>query len=799
MAGHSSPWIQYNAPLMTKSLPLPNPRQLTGLALLVSLCVRICHADAGGEPVHLLDWHPREQLNTEQQESIATGCCGAYVDPLASSPGMTPDQATNNNVRFSGEQSQITKNSTLMIGHVELVQGNRKLTGDKAELFNDPQSVQLEGHVTYREPGFLLEGNAATVNLEQDELTIESARYVLHNERVHGTAGHIQRSADGVVSLTESTYTSCEPDDPLWKLRGHNMTLDAERGEGTATHVRLEVGDVPVFYVPYLRFPINDQRQSGFLFPSFTSGEDGLDISIPYYFNLAPNYDLTLIPRHIADRGSQLGGEFRHLSQNFSSVASAALLPDDNKTHEDRWLASFNQHGGSLKPWYTTVNFARVSDIDYFEDLDAIGLSVSQQTHLKQAANAGYMTDHWETEIEVETFQTLRDNPNLKDPFEKLPALSANGLFFLNHGFHTQLNQQIARFDHSDQSQVTGDRLAADYQFGWRNNHQVYYIEPAAHLSYRGQQLNDAATHESPEAVVPGFTLDTGFIVEKTNQTYHQAIEPRFYYAYTDYENQDDFQLFDTDEIDFSYSQLYTHRRLAGDDRIADSNSSTIGLVYRLSPLTNNTESMRFGIGQTFYHDNRHINGFDVATYNLLPVEYQDRYIESRSPLVAQWAWIPNPQWRLESELAWDEQQNETEQGSLFLHYENNDHELFSIGYRHKELLTQLNSTTYILETVRQAHLSGQWPLNNQWALMGGLNYDFSHQRALENMAGFQYEDCCWRLRTLYRQWETNPDEVFDTAFHEQESGLFIEIEFKGMASTGKKIEALMENSIYGY
>jgi len=779
--------------------PSPTLYGRTGLALLASFAIhQICYADNPQAP-SLLDWHPREQLSPEQQQSIATGCCGAYVDPMTTTAPLTSKDATTENVNISGEQSHITKNSTLMIGNVELIQGDRKLTGDTAELFNDPRSVKLEGHVTYREPGFLLEGNKASVNLEQNEISIENARYVLHEQHIHGEAEHIQRSEHGVIYLTESTYTTCEPADPLWKLRSQSMTLDTEQGQGTVSHVRLEVNDIPVFYFPYMRFPINDQRQSGFLVPSFTSGEDGLDIAVPYYFNLAPDYDLTLIPRHISDRGTQLGGEFRHLSRHFNSVASAALLPDDKLANEDRWLAAFDQRGGARQPWSTTVDFARVSDEDYFEDLSAIGLSVSQQTHLKQAGSAGYMTDHWDNKVEVESFQTLRNNSNIDDPYEKLPELSAKGAYFLNDGFHVKLAQQIARFDHADPSQVTGDRLSADYQFGWRNKDQAFYIEPALNLHYRGQQLDNNIADDSPEAVVPGFTFDTGLILEKTSQHHYHTLEPRFFYAYTDYENQDNFQLFDTDEIDFTYKQLYDNRRLAGDDRVADNNQSSVGAIYHLSSLADHSEFMSFGIGQIFYHDDRRVNGFDTITYALLPPEYRERYTSTRSPIAAQWAWLLNSHWRIDSDLAWDEQKNKTHQSSIFLHYQSIGNALFSIGYRHKELLTQLDPAIYIMETVRQGDLSGHWPLNNQWAMMGGLRYDFTHQRALENMVGLQYEDCCWRLRTLYRQWETNPEEVFNTALHEQDQGLYIEIQFKGLASTGKKIPALLENNVYGY
>ena len=781
---------------MNRSFPL----SFLAAALLVLAFCAAAGAPADTAPatsaVSDLDWYPRDQLSADQQLKMPAGCCGAYIEPAPASPPATEGDADS--INLSGDSSEITRDSTRVSGSVRLLQGQRTLTGDQAELFNDPQSVHLEGHVTFREPGFLLRGDNATVDLENDSLDVDGAHYVLHEERVQGIARKIQRREDGTISFIDSTYSTCEPGDPLWQLRSQSMVLDVNQQQGTARHVRVEVADIPVFYFPYLRFPLSKQRQSGFLMPSIVSGEDGLDVSVPYYFNLAPNYDLMLTPRQIADRGTQLGGEFRHLSRHFESTMLTTYLPDDNQYNNDRWLIDARQTGGAQQPWSSHIDFTRVSDIDYFEDLSGSGLSVSQQTHLKQAAGAGYMTDHWDSSVEVETFQTLRNDSNMDDPYKKLPAFSFNGDYILDHGLSMQMDHEIARFDHNHNAQVTGDRFAAYYKLAWLTQTEQYFVEPAVAAHYRHQSFKENTTIDSADATAPEYQLNTGLFFERKDGDYLETLTPKISHLYTQYQNQDDFNIFDSDEIDFSYSQLYETRRLSGNDKIADNNATRLGFTYGISDLKSGREWMNFGFGQSIYHDDRKIIAYSDTQLPYIPAEYLEQYTESRSPYVASWNWYPDSQWEVDSQISWSDVTQSTRLGHTLLHYKNNGN-IFTTGYRHSEVLTQLDTNSYILEVIREGIISGYWSINNQWAMMGGTRFDFSNQRSIENMFGFQFEDCCWRVRTLYRAWETNPDEVFNTDQHERNQGIYFEFYFKGLGSTGNKISTLLEDGIYGY
>lgn len=747
------------------------------------------------------DWIPKNLLSAEQQRTLPVGCDGAFIEPaseVAARVTTVAGEDADQDISISGKDSQLTRQSTIMTGDVVLIQGTRKITGDTAELFNEPQGVQLDGHVTFREPGFLLRGDHAKISLEQGSLEVSNARYVLHEQRVHGKASEITRDEQGIIRLKEGTYSSCSPEDEIWYLKTGSLMLDPENGQGEASHVRLEVLDVPVFYFPWMRFPIGDQRHSGFLAPSFARSEDGLDVAIPYYLNLAPNYDAVVVPRYISDRGSQIGVDFRHLSSLFNTTISGAFLSNDDKTGEDRWLAGIKQTGGTNEPWFTLLDITRVSDDDYFEDLDAINLSVSRATDLSQRGVAGYMTDHWTTQVAIQKYQRLSDNLVI-DPYEKLPELRANGAYQLGQGFYTRLDQIITAFDHEDTALQTGERIYLDYSAGWRSNWQAGFIEPAIYSRYLKQQLDNTALDDSPEVLVPAASLDMGLSFVRHGNHYTQTLEPRVYHYYADRENQDDFALFDTDELYFSYDQLFRSYRFAGHDRIGDANQTSVAITSRWLDNVRGNTWLELGIGQVFYHQDRLVTAFDPLSFAALPVDIRERYLQPRSPLAASAKWWFHSRWHLSSELAWNDNTNDTRSGNVFMHYAGEAGELFSVGYRHVQLLTQLAPLVYVEETATQADISALWPINGQWSFVGRSNYDFNHNRQQELLAGLQYEDCCWRLRTVYRQWASNPDEVFNTDLHEEDRGIYLEIQFKNLAGLGTKTTNMLEDSIYGY
>lgn len=279
-----------------------------------------------------LDWVPREKLTAAQLAETGPYCSGAYIEPIR--PGMNDSTKKSDAPTFIGAKAsryQQEQQVATLAGDVVMRQGSMQVEADEANLYQAENRGELSGNVRIRDNGTLMVGDHANVQLDTGEAKVDNAEYVMHKSRVRGSALYAKRAENAIIRLKDGTYTTCEPNSNAWQLKGNNITLNPATGFGTATNVTLRVKDFPVLYTPYIYFPIDNRRQSGFLPPSFSSDSDnGFTLVTPYYFNLAPNYDATLYPRYMAKRGMLMEGEFRYLTKNSEGQFGAAYLNDDN-------------------------------------------------------------------------------------------------------------------------------------------------------------------------------------------------------------------------------------------------------------------------------------------------------------------------------------------------------------------------------------------------------------------------------------------------------------------------------------
>lgn len=750
----------------------------------------------------LQDWYP---AGNTQEDS----CCeGKYLEPVRTDADATlsPDEAE---IKLSAEETDTDGNVTTLQGNVVMTQGYRQLNSDEIIFDQNLKSVDVDGSVVFREPGFLVTGKTADIDLASGNVLVSNAEFLLHDAHLRGAAASISRQ-DGVMILDDVSATYCEPEDNSWHLQSHTLTLNNETGVGEARKVKLYVKDVPVAYAPYLSFPIDDRRKSGFLTPSVSHGDDGLDVTVPYYFNLAPNYDATLVSRFIEDRGFLLGGEFRHLSSYFSTRTSAAFLPDDNDADADRWLINALQTGGASQPWYTSVNYTRVSDDDYFRDLSDSGLKVNSATHLLQQASAGYKTEHWHFSGKVEEYQTI--DVNSPDPYYQLPALMAEGRYDLPWDVQLDMNNELVMFEHRNQSRnTTGNRLRLEYGISKAFSGQGFYLTPGFKVRHIDQHLDlnplSPTTRSDASATVPSFTLDSGLLFERDAKLFGdasiQTFEPRLFYYYADYEDQQNLHLFDTDDMTFSYAQLFRDYRFSGGDRIGDANQLSLGLTTRFIDPETGKQQLRFSIGQIFYFEDR------IITSTLLPVAAPG-YNQTRnhSSIASELEIALNNAWTLNSELIWDANINQIDKGSVGMRYNDGEEHIVNAEYRYinysKSPRLGLNGlplapVQLVERSIDQVDLSSFWRLNAGWSLIGKLNYDFTNSRELETIAGVQYDECCWNVRLIYRQWVDNPFGLDNTSLQQEDSGIFLEFQLTGLGQIGERIGNILDDSIPGY
>lgn len=798
-----------------------------------------------------LDWVEEESLSEEQKEKMAPGCCGAYIEPPRDYPegNMAPSDAP---LRVASETTEVEQESIAHLrGKVQLTQGYRQVRSETATVDQNARTVDLDGDVQFREPGLLLTGDHAQINMDSKDIRIDNATYLLHDSNVRGTATQMNRRNE-VFYIDNATYTTCEPGSNAWRLVSSKVDINPETGIAHAKHVRLEVKDIPVFYAPWLRFPIDERRASGLLFPVIEFGEDnGFDYAQPIYLNLAPNYDATITPRYIQERGPMLETEFRHLSKLTSTVLGASFLSDDDggddsdedpdpltgdRDHEgeDRWLVNVDHLGGIGKRWETRVDYTKVSDSDYFRDLDNATLEVNSQTYLSQMASSSYRTDNWLFRLKGQKYQTINDDINRIDQYKQLPRLEGNGDYRFGD-FVLNLDNQYTSFDHDDDDNfspkiantymlddkgtfVTGERVRLNYSVTWDKEWGWGYFRPTAkvrHLTYNLDDPVAGQNDDSPSVTVPTGIIDAGLYFERDTTMlsgYTQTLEPRIYMVHTKYEDQSDLPDFDTSLATFSYSQLFRDDRFIGGDRIGDTEQITVGLTSRLVEQSTGIEWLRASFGQIFYLDDRYVT-LDPTLNKAFLKSLDDPdslsptlrniatdMLSDESAYAAEFALRLSEALRVQADLLYDENDGEVDRGTASLRYNDRENRIFNLSYRFNRKVPLLVNGQLLDTDIEQADVSTIFPISRDWSLIGRHNYDLTNSRDLETFLGFQYDSCCWRLSMLWRRWLDRNDYILipDEDLTEDD-GIFFQIQFKGLAGTGTKVDSILSDGIYGY
>ena len=777
-----------------------------------------------------LDWVPREQMTPAQQAQVPAYCAGAYVEPDYVDPQLRDLDPASQPLQASSITSTTTDEGVSTLeGDVVVQQGYRRLASDKATVNRETGIANIPGEGEYREPGILLIGSNTEVNLETKAVTTHDVKFVTHANHLRGEAQIISRSENEIIYISDGRLSRCPPASNAWELRAKKITLDQEKGVGVAKHATLRVKDVPVLYTPYVSFPIDDRRKSGFLFPELGNSDDGFDIATPYYLNLAPNYDATITPRYISDRGAGIETEFRWLTSNSENSVGGSFLPDDDKFEnnlgqeetQDRWLVNAQNRGTLFNTIRTRVDFTRVSDDEYFSDLGT-GLNTSSTTHLRQLGQANYSNRFWKISARVQGFQTIdefiADNNR---PYDTLPQITVNGAYpFANDVVGLGIRTQYSYFDRDNDdltglSQAVGHRLIATPSVTLNFEWPFAYIRPQVkyrHVQYDLEDLS-AGFDDSPDVSVPIYSLDTGLFFERDTSlfgdNYVQTFEPRLFYLNIDDEDQSDIPDFDTSELTFSYNQLFRENRFSGGDRIGDANQLSVGLTTRLVNDAGN-ETLRLSVGQIFYFEDRDVT---LSTQQTTPLTTQQiafnnavlaRNSEDESSYAAEIAINLSSGWHLFGDIEWDPNENRTNESSVRIRYASDNRRIFNIGYRVRNNQLRFapgtNPNINNRQRLEQTDISFIWPVSNHWSLIGRWNQDIINDQNIETLAGIQYESCCWVTRLVGRRWINDDDaNLLDPNNVDEKDAIYLQIQFKGLGGLGSSLDGILDDSIPSY
>ena len=645
------------------------------------------------------------------------------------------------------------------------------MTADHAVYNEATGDLDAQGHIEYLRPPLTLSGTSAKLNTRREQGSITNTEFSLSDHHARGEASEAQLDGVQHTRLQQVTYTTCDPGNQDWLLRATRVDLDHDSGFGTARHVRLSFMHVPIFYFPYMSFPISDKRKTGFLTPNLgRSNDNGAELWLPYYINIAPNLDATLTPRIMSRRGTLLQGELRYLTERHYGTLDLEYLPNDRIYNDGRSLAHY-QHTSLWTPrWSSHIDASHVSDASYFDDFGN-SLSTSSITHLHQRADLQYQGAYWHGTMLVENYQTVDDTiPSSNRPYKRLPALSVGINPATEPGeIAYLLDSQYVHFSHT--TLVSGDRLHVVPGLRFPYSTPAMFVTPSLKLAHTRYETEDSAggANISQERSVPVFSVDSGIYLERYTEQYLQTLEPRLFYLYIPYRSQDDLPLFDTGTSDFTFNRLLAENRFNGLDRIGDANQLSTMLTTRLIDQESGEQRFKAAIGQIVYFADRRL------TLGGKPAE-----TASSSDVLAQTEWNAGKNLTLLTDLRWQHDWQMMETGSVTLRYQQPQRRIVNIAYRYRR------------DRVEQDDVSFLWPLAERWHMVGSWSYSQQDDRVLETLAGLEYQDCCWALRFMERRY-------LNTDTDDYQNNLYIQLELKGLTNVGNKIESLLENGILGY
>lgn len=601
-----------------------------------------------------------------------------------------------------------------------------------------------------------------------------------------GTAERIDFHGENHMRLSQGTFSTCKPASPDWYLKAERIDLDYDSNYGRADDTSLWFKGVPLFYAPKAWFPISTDRRSGMLSPSFKqSTKTGFDLTAPFYWNIAPNYDATFYPRYMSKRGTQLGIETRYMNEGVESDVRTEYMGNDSSERRRRYAYALRHQQQFGDGFAAALNWNGVSDDNYWEDMSSRLLQTSQ-VQLERRATLSYVPSPWlQSSLQVLRYQTLQPDPAnpIARPYFLEPQLNLLGYRPNLGGFDFTLVGQYSRFTHEDrQSKDTGDRLVLYPQISFPVISAALQVTPKLGLHMSSYAIDRATLNgggtDRISRVLPTFSLDSTVVFEREgrllDQDYVQTLEPRLYYVYIPYKKQGDIPVFDTGLSDFNFAQVFSENRYSGYDRINDAHQLTAALTTRILDAQTGAEQFKAMLGQRYYFAKQRVT---------LPGETsrQDNF----SNLIASVTGLVAPKTYAEATWEYNYDDRTNDRFSAGVRYQPDYGKVLSASYRYtRDPLTNKS-------IVDQVDFAGQWPLAPQWYAVGRFNYSLRDSQALETIGGLEYNAGCWAVRGVVQRLTATSGSP-NTTF-------FLQLELQDFTSIGSNPLSLLRRSIPGY
>lgn len=657
-------------------------------------------------------------------------------------------------------------------GSAILRKRGQAIRADRMLYFQDTEDLDAQGSVVVEQDGNTMSGPHLQLNLESGAGVMDKPVYFIAENASRGWADimHIQDSQH--YTLENATYTTCRADDEDWLLQMRGLDIDRDRNIGVAHNAWVAFMGVPLLYSPWMDFPLSDQRKSGFLAPVFGgTTQGGTDVTLSYYWNIAPNFDATFSPRVMTKRGILLNNEFRYLQPGYSGQVRLDVLPGDrmaNRSRNHMSLLHTQNLGGGFSGY---LNLNKVSDDAYYRDL-ADSVNTTSQVNLLREGVLGYSGTGWNAAARLQRYQTLQDPAApIVTPYARLPQLTL-GTQQRIAGANFAFAGEYVDFSHP--TLINSQRLVLNPSFSVPLvQNPAYYLTPkfSVHSTYYSMGVNNTAALPNTSRTLPIFSLDSGMAFERDwsvfGNDYLHTLEPRVFYVYVPYQDQTNLPNFDSAQAAFNFTQMFSENRFYGSDRIGDANQVTLAVTSRLLSPETGMERLKLMLGERF--------SFSPPRVNLVTPAAST----NRSDILLGASGQLTDAWSLDGDWQYDPNQSQTQRYNIAARFRPESGKVVNLGYR------------FTRNTLRQADLSTQWPLTNHWHAIARWNYSFQDNRLLEGIAGLEYNQDCWTFRLVAQRFTVGAQQI--------NTGVFIQLELNDLVKVGSDPLQMLKKSVPGY
>ncbi len=705
-----------------------------------------------------------------------------------------------------------------LTGGAEVRRIDSVVKGDSIDYQRSTGQVQVRGNGLIMRDASTVTGPEINYNINSESGQVNDPNFWLGATGGSGKAVKADILSRDHMRLADVTYSGCPCPEPSWYIKSSRVDLHFDDNEGIARNGVLFFKGVPILYSPYLSFPIRKERKSGFLIPTYgTSSSGGFEVSTPYYFNLAPNYDATLTPRYMTKRGIQLGGEFRYLGKTYSGQLYGTYLNNDKIADINRWYYTW-QHvqslGGGLS---ASFDIRRVSDDDYFRDFSSLGLNEATNTYLPSSAGLNWGgSRYFSASLYAYTYQTLQDRTAsyLTPQYNKLPELYVRGARYNWGGFDVQSDNYATRFEmpfysgridkysqFKDQRIApNGTRFTSYTSIAYPIVRAGWYVTPKVGL-HLSQYNTDWFASELPQyagfpktqsRALPIMSIDSGMTFERSTTLFGndaiQTLEPRVYYLNVPYRDQSQIPLYDTSLASFNFSQAFDENIYSGGwDRIAEANQVTLGLTSRWLDADSGFERLSLSAAQRIYFSDQRVT---------LGVNDQPRSNKKSDYLVGANAALTDTL-SVRFGAQFNPESRDRNRMSAGFRWEPKRLTTLSASYRYERDPRAFDNPDFVVDplndrTREQVSLTGQWPLTQKIYAMGRYDYSLQEKRNTQAIVGLEYKGgCCWVGRVVMQRYAVSREDV--------NTAVFFQLELSGLGSLGTDPMKLLSERIAGY